>query len=118
MIPAPGTTVAARNRPTIGRLLAPASPLAVSGDTRPDSPAASEIDLSTSPVFTVQGSGDRTRDHARMAGPVEMLRPRNVCHQLTVIPDDVHEPLIPCRLQSATSSSFSRNNRRVTIVHH
>jgi len=62
-----------------------------------ESSAAAHIDTWRSPVFLVQGDDDRNVDFSQMIGLVDLLRPRNVYYELTVIPDDVHESLVHSR---------------------
>ena len=57
------------------------------------SSAISAIDKWKSPVFLVHGDDDRNVDFAQTVGLVQLLRARNVPHELIVIPDDVHESL-------------------------
>jgi dipeptidyl-peptidase 4 len=57
------------------------------------SSAISSIDKWKSPVFLVHGDDDRNVDFAQTVGLVQLLRARNVPHELIVIPDDVHESL-------------------------
>jgi dipeptidyl aminopeptidase/acylaminoacyl peptidase len=61
------------------------------------SSAAAHVDTWKSPVFLVQGDDDRNVDFAQMVGLVSLLRAHGVYHELTVIPDDVHESLIHSR---------------------
>ena len=46
-----------------------------------------------SPVFLVHGDDDRNVDFAQTVGLVQLLRARNVYHELMVIPDDLHESM-------------------------
>jgi dipeptidyl aminopeptidase/acylaminoacyl peptidase len=62
-----------------------------------ESSAAAHVDTWRSPVFLVQGDDDRNVDFSQMVGLVDLLRPRNVYYELTVIPDDVHESLVHSR---------------------
>jgi dipeptidyl-peptidase-4 len=61
------------------------------------SSAISAIDTWKSPVFLVQGDDDRNVDFAQMVGLVQLLRARNIYHELIVIPDDLHESMIHSR---------------------
>jgi dipeptidyl aminopeptidase/acylaminoacyl peptidase len=61
------------------------------------SSAAAHIDTWKSPVFLEQGDDDRNVDFSQMVGLVDLLRAHGVYHELTVIPDDVHESLIHAR---------------------
>jgi dipeptidyl-peptidase 4 len=61
------------------------------------SSAAAHIDTWKSPVFLEQGDDDRNVNFSQMVGLVELLRSHGVYHELTVIPDDVHESLIHAR---------------------
>jgi dipeptidyl aminopeptidase/acylaminoacyl peptidase len=57
------------------------------------SSAISAIDGWKSPVFLVHGDDDRNVDFAQTVGLVQLLRARNVYHELQVIPDDLHESM-------------------------
>ncbi len=57
----------------------------------------SEIDKWKSPVLLIQGDDDRNVNFAQMVGLVQLLRARNVYHELIVFPDDVHETLLHSR---------------------
>lgn len=61
------------------------------------SSAISAIDTWKSPVFLVQGDDDRNVDFAQTVGLVQLLRARNIYHELIVIPDDLHESMIHAR---------------------
>lgn len=61
------------------------------------SSAASQVDKWKSPVYFVHGDDDRNVDFSQTIGLVNLLRSRNVYHELTVIPDDTHESLIHSR---------------------
>lgn len=61
------------------------------------SSAAAHIDTWKSPVFLEQGDDDRNVAFAQMVGLVDLLRSHGVYHELTVIPDDVHESLLHSR---------------------
>jgi dipeptidyl-peptidase-4 len=57
----------------------------------------SEIDRWKSPVLLVHGDDDRNVPFAQTVGLVQLLRARNVYHELIVFPDDVHETLLHSR---------------------
>jgi dipeptidyl aminopeptidase/acylaminoacyl peptidase len=57
------------------------------------SSAIAAIDGWKSPVFLVHGDDDRNVDFAQTVGLVQLLRARNVYHELMVIPDDLHESM-------------------------
>jgi len=61
------------------------------------SSAVGSIDKWKSPVFIQQGDDDRNVDFSQLVGLVSLLRARNIYHELTVTPDDVHESLIHSR---------------------
>jgi dipeptidyl aminopeptidase/acylaminoacyl peptidase len=58
------------------------------------SSAISEIDKWKSPVFLVHGDDDRNVDFSQTVGLVQLLRARNIYHELMVIPDDLHESML------------------------
>ena len=58
------------------------------------SSAVGAIDTWTSPVFLVHGDDDRNVDFAQTVGLVQLLRARDVYHELIVVPDDLHESMI------------------------
>ncbi|MDQ6612781.1 MAG: prolyl oligopeptidase family serine peptidase [Gemmatimonadota bacterium] len=58
------------------------------------SSAIGAIDGWKSPVLLVQGDDDRNVDFAQMIGLVQLLRARNVYHEIVVIPDDLHESML------------------------
>jgi dipeptidyl aminopeptidase/acylaminoacyl peptidase len=58
------------------------------------SSAVGAIDGWKSPVFLVHGDDDRNVDFAQTVGLVQLLRARNVYHELIVVPDDLHESMI------------------------
>lgn len=58
------------------------------------SSAVGAIDSWKSPVFLVHGDDDRNVDFAQTIGLVQLLRARNVYHELIVVPDDQHESMI------------------------
>jgi dipeptidyl-peptidase-4 len=57
------------------------------------SSAIAAIDGWKSPVFLVHGDDDRNVDFAQTVGLVQLLRAKNVYHELMVIPDDLHESM-------------------------
>jgi dipeptidyl aminopeptidase/acylaminoacyl peptidase len=61
------------------------------------SSAISEIDKWKSPVFLVHGDDDRNVNFAQTVGLVQLLRARNIYHELIVFPDDIHETLLHSR---------------------
>jgi dipeptidyl-peptidase-4 len=61
------------------------------------SSAVSEIDKWKSPVLLVHGDDDRNVNFAQTVGLVQLLRARNVYHELLVFPDDIHETLLHSR---------------------
>ncbi len=58
------------------------------------SSAISAIDTWKSPVFLVHGDDDRNVDFAQTVGLVQLLRARNIYHELIVVPDDLHESML------------------------
>jgi dipeptidyl-peptidase-4 len=58
------------------------------------SSAVAAIDTWKSPVFLVHGDDDRNVDFAQTVGLVQLLRARNIYHELIVVPDDLHESMI------------------------
>lgn len=58
------------------------------------SSAVGAIDGWKSPVFLVHGDDDRNVDFAQTVGLVQLLRARNIYHELIVVPDDLHESMI------------------------
>lgn len=58
------------------------------------SSAVSAIDSWKSPVFLVHGDDDRNVDFAQTVGLVQLLRARDVYHELIVVPDDLHESML------------------------
>jgi dipeptidyl aminopeptidase/acylaminoacyl peptidase len=58
------------------------------------SSAVSQIDRWTSPVLLVHGDDDRNVAFSQTVGLVQLLRARNVPHELIVFPDDVHDSLL------------------------
>ncbi len=61
------------------------------------SSAISAIDGWKSPVLLVQGDDDRNVAFLQTVGLVQLLRQRDVYHELIVFPDDVHESLLHSR---------------------
>ena len=61
------------------------------------SSAVSEIDKWKSPVLLIHGDDDRNVNFAQTVGLVQLLRARNVYHELIVFPDDIHETLLHSR---------------------
>lgn len=55
--------------------------------------AISQIDKWKSPVLIVQGDDDRNVNFAQTVGLVQLLRQRDIYHELIVQPDDVHDSL-------------------------
>ena len=58
------------------------------------SSALGAIDGWKSPVMLVHGDDDRNVDFAQTIGLVQLLRARNVYHEIVVIPDDLHESML------------------------
>jgi dipeptidyl aminopeptidase/acylaminoacyl peptidase len=58
------------------------------------SSAISQIDKWTSPVLLLHGDDDRNVAFSQTVGLVQLLRARNVPHELVVFPDDVHDSLL------------------------
>ena len=58
------------------------------------SSAVGAIDNWKSPVFLVHGDDDRNVDFAQTVGLVQLLRARDVYHELIVVPDDLHESML------------------------
>lgn len=59
--------------------------------------AISRIDDWKSPVLLVHGDDDRNVNFSQTVGLVQLLRARNIYHELIVFPDDVHETLLHSR---------------------
>ena len=59
--------------------------------------AISQIDNWKSPVLLVHGDDDRNVNFSQTVGLVQLLRARNIYHELIVFPDDVHETLLHSR---------------------
>ena len=55
------------------------------------------IDSWKSPVLLMQGDDDRNVQFSQMTGLVQLLRARNVYHEVIVFTDDTHEPLLHTR---------------------
>ncbi|MBM3790736.1 MAG: S9 family peptidase, partial [Acidobacteria bacterium] len=56
--------------------------------------SVSTVDRWTSPVLLVHGDDDRNVAFSQTTGLVQLLRARNVHHELIVFPDDVHDFLL------------------------
>jgi dipeptidyl aminopeptidase/acylaminoacyl peptidase len=54
----------------------------------------STIDKWTSPVLLIQGDDDRNVAFSQTTGLVQLLRARNIYHELIVFPDEVHDFLV------------------------
>jgi len=52
------------------------------------------VDKWTSPVLLVQGDDDRNVAFSQTTGLVQLLRARNIYHELIVFPDEVHDFLV------------------------
>jgi dipeptidyl aminopeptidase/acylaminoacyl peptidase len=63
-------------------------------DVSYQSSAISQIDTWKSPVLLIQGDDDRNVNFAQTVGLVQLLRQRDVYHELIVFPDDVHDSLL------------------------
>ncbi len=61
------------------------------------SSSISAIDTWKSPVLLVHGDDDRNVAFTQTSGLVQLLRARNVYHEVIVFPNDVHESLIHSR---------------------
>ena len=61
------------------------------------SSSVSAIDTWKSPVLLVHGDDDRNVAFTQTSGLVQLLRARNVYHEVIVFPDDVHESLLHSR---------------------
>lgn len=66
-------------------------------DVSYQSSAISKIDDWKSPVLLIHGDDDRNVNFAQTVGLVQLLRARNIYHELIVFPDDVHETLLHSR---------------------
>lgn len=58
------------------------------------SSAAAHVDTWKSPVYLEQGDDDRNVSFSQMIGLVDLLRAHKIYYELTVWPDEVHEPLV------------------------
>ena len=56
--------------------------------------SVSNIDKWTSPVLLIQGDDDRNVAFSQTTGLVQLLRARNIYHELIVFPDEVHDFLV------------------------
>lgn len=56
--------------------------------------SVSTIDKWTSPVLLIQGDDDRNVAFSQTTGLVQLLRARNIYHELIVFPDEVHDFLV------------------------
>jgi dipeptidyl aminopeptidase/acylaminoacyl peptidase len=56
--------------------------------------AVATVDKWTSPVLLVQGDDDRNVAFSQTTGLVQLLRARNIYHELIVFPDEVHDFLV------------------------
>jgi dipeptidyl aminopeptidase/acylaminoacyl peptidase len=61
------------------------------------SSAIAAIDGWRSPVLLVHGDDDRNVEFSQTVGLVQLLRARNIYHELIVIPDDTHESMLHSR---------------------
>ena len=68
-----------------------------STDVSYTSSAIAAIDTWRSPVLLVHGDDDRNVDFSQTVGLVQLLRARNIHHELIVIPDDTHESMLHSR---------------------
>jgi dipeptidyl-peptidase 4 len=68
-----------------------------SNDVSYTSSSISQIDQWKSPVLLVHGDDDRNVNFSQTVGLVQLLRARNIYHELIVFPDDVHETLLHSR---------------------
>jgi dipeptidyl-peptidase-4 len=66
-------------------------------DVSYQSSSISKIDDWKSPVLLVHGDDDRNVNFSQTVGLVQLLRARNIYHELLVFPDDVHETLLHSR---------------------
>ncbi len=66
-------------------------------DVSYQSSAISQIDKWKSPVLLIQGDDDRNVAFSQTVGLVQLLRQRDVYHELIVFPDDVHDSLLHSR---------------------
>ena len=56
--------------------------------------SVSTIDKWTSPVLLIQGDDDRNVAFSQTTGLIQLLRARNIYHELIVFPDEVHDFLV------------------------
>jgi dipeptidyl-peptidase-4 len=71
----------------------------------------SAIDKWKSPVLLIHGDDDRNVPFSQTTGLVQLLRARNIYHELIVFPDDVHDSLLYSRWLTAfhaTENFFKR----------
>jgi dipeptidyl-peptidase 4 len=68
-----------------------------SADVSYRSSAIAAIDGWKSPVLLVHGDDDRNVEFSQTVGLVQLLRARNIYHELIVIPDDTHESMLHSR---------------------
>jgi dipeptidyl aminopeptidase/acylaminoacyl peptidase len=61
------------------------------------SSSISQIEKWKSPVLLIHGDDDRNVAFSQTTGLVQLLRAHNVCHELIVFPDDVHDSLLYSR---------------------
>ena len=66
-------------------------------DVSYQSSAISAIDKWKSPALLIHGDDDRNVNFSQTVGLVQLLRARNIYHELIVFPDDVHETLLHSR---------------------
>jgi dipeptidyl aminopeptidase/acylaminoacyl peptidase len=66
-------------------------------DVSYQSSAIANIDKWKSPVLLIHGDDDRNVNFAQTVGLVQLLRARDIYHELIVFPDDVHETLLHSR---------------------
>jgi dipeptidyl aminopeptidase/acylaminoacyl peptidase len=66
-------------------------------DVSYQSSAISQVDKWKSPVLLIQGDDDRNVAFSQTVGLVQLLRQRDVYHELIVFPDDVHDSLLHSR---------------------
>jgi len=58
------------------------------------SSAIGAIDTWRSPVLLVHGDDDRNVDFAQTVGLVQLLRARDIYHEMIIVPDDLHESML------------------------
>ena len=66
-------------------------------DVSYQSSSIANIDKWKSPVLLIHGDDDRNVNFAQTVGLVQLLRARDIYHELIVFPDDVHETLLHSR---------------------